>query len=282
MYLPKSSGSISSRSLFQSSSVSGIASVAPRLWFDRFHALVRRSRLSPQSFIVLLGCTMVLTGCAYALVAAGPHVGRYPLFVGLGIWWWQTLIAAAALWTIRRQPGESSRNLLRVRSTVLWAYLAFFLFNCLCPYIGLKTRSALAMHCNLRTEKGYWNHLFLPESMRVFGYQDDLVTVLESDLPDLDHLRRNDMPLPYFEFRRWCRLADADFYVVYRDSRGRMQRFEKTDGRGSDRALMGSEPMLERFLCFNPVGAKHDYIPGLVRRTGPARNVVPHYEIPTR
>ena len=33
--------------------------------------------------------------------------------------------------------------------------------------------------------------------------------------------------------------------------------------------------MLEWLLCFNPVGASHDYMPGFVSRVGPARNVVP-------
>jgi hypothetical protein len=33
--------------------------------------------------------------------------------------------------------------------------------------------------------------------------------------------------------------------------------------------------VLEWFLCFNPVGASHDYLPGFLMRVGPARNVVP-------
>lgn len=253
---------------------------APRVWFERFHAMVRASRVRPRAFVACLGAAMVATGCAYALVSAGRNVGRYPLFFGLGLWWWQTLIVAAALWSIRSLRGEATSALLRLRSFTLWAYLAFLAFNCLCPYLGLKTRSALAMHCNLRTEKGHWNHLFLPERMRVFGYQDELVTVLESNLADLDYLARKRMPLPDFEFRRWCRLATADFYVVYQDPRGVTRRFEKSGGRGSDPEVMGSSPLLERFLCFNPVGATHDYIPELVPRVGPPRNVVPHYDVP--
>ena len=223
---------------------------------------------------------MLATGCIYALLGAGRDFSRYPLFVGLGIWWWQTLIVASALWTIRGQSGDPAGGLLRVRSVAMSVYITFFVFNCLCPYIGLKTRSALAMHCNLRTEKGYWNHLFLPEGMRVFGYQDDLVTVLESNLPDFDHLRRQRMPLPHFEFGRWCQLAQADFYVVYRDPGGAVRRFEKVGGRASDPELMRRDPLLDRFLCFNPVGATHDYIPALVPRIGPPRNLVPHYEVP--
>jgi hypothetical protein len=68
--------------------------------------------------------------------------------------------------------------------------------------------------------------------------------------------------------------------VVHRDPRGEARRFEKSGGRGSDPEFMRSHPLLDRFLCFNPVGASHDYIPEFAPRTGPPRNVVPAYEIP--
>lgn len=252
-----------------------IPRTAPRVWFSGFHRIVARTGLSPQVFLVALGSVMFTTGATYAVLASGAQLNGYPVRIGLGIWWWQTAIAAWALFLIRRAPRERTSDLLRMRSPALWALTFFVIFNCLCPYLGLKSRSALAMHCNLRTEKGYWNHLFLPERMRVFGFQDDLVTIVESDLPDFEYLRERGMPLPFFEFRRWTRLAEPNFFVDYRDSSGELRRFEKVAGHGSDPALMEASPVLEKFLCFNPVGASHDYIPALVPRTGPARNVVP-------
>lgn len=252
-----------------------IPRTAPRVWFSGFHRVIARTGLSPQVFLVTLGSIMLATGVTYAVLASGAQLNGYPVRIGLGIWWWQTAIAAWALFMIRGEPRERTGDLLRLRSPALWALLLFVVFNCLCPYLGLKSRSALAMHCNLRTEKGYWNHLFLPEGLRVFGFQDDLVEVVASDLPDFEYLRERDMPLPFFEFRRWARLAEADFFVDYRGASGELRRFDKVDGRGSDPALMEATPLLEKFLCFNPVGASHDYIPALVERTGPARNVVP-------
>lgn len=53
--------------------------------------------------------------------------------------------------------------------------------NGLCPYLGLKTDTSFAIFSGLRTEPGVWNHLFVPEAVRVFGYQDDLVRVVASN-----------------------------------------------------------------------------------------------------
>lgn len=125
----------------------------------------------------------------------GPDMQAVDL--GLGIWWWQTAVILVALWSIRASRCASSVSLLKPRFSLLWIYVGFLIFNCLCPYIGLKTRSTLTMHCNLRTERGYWNHLFLPARMRVFGYQDDLVEIVGSNLPDFAHLRAEGMPLPF-------------------------------------------------------------------------------------
>ena len=116
----------------------------------------------------------------------------------------------------------------------------------------------------------------------MFGYQDDLVEIIDSDLPDFDYLRQEQMRLPFFELRRWSRLAADDFYVDYRDATGVAHRFQKHNGAASDPALVRRRWILDWFLCFNPVGASHDYIPALAKGIGPARNVVPTYVIPPR
>jgi hypothetical protein len=254
---------------------------SPRLIEAQFGRFARALRLRPRQLGWLLSGLAVLTGLAYAgREGFGPDMAALDL--GLGIWWWQTGLMFAALWSVRRADYGPAIPLLRPRFGALWFYVVFLAFNCLCPYIGLKTRTTLTMHSDLRTENGYWNHLLLPERMRLFTYQNDLVEVLSSDLPDFDHLRQKEMPLPYFEFRRWCRLARGTWYVEYRRNNDPVRRFEKSAGRGNDPELMKARPWLEWFLCFNPVGAKHDYIPALVKRTGPARNIVPTIALPEK
>jgi hypothetical protein len=191
------------------------------------------------------------------------------------MWWWQTLVIIVALWSVRGLAAENNLRLLRIDSWALKLYLMVIIFNCLCPYLGLKNRLALSMHCNLRTANGYWNHLFLPESMRVFPYQDELITIVNSNLPDFEAVRALQMPMPLFEFRRWCRRAEADFYVDYLDLDGVQRRFEKTDGRGSDPEIMEAQPILEKLLCFNPIGANYDYMPESIPHVGPSRNMIP-------
>lgn len=249
----------------------------------RIHQLfldcARALRITPFQFAMTLSLAAGGTGLLYA-ARNGINLDMHALDLGMGIWWWQTVIMFAALWAIRGLQHRSALQLLDIRTWPLRFYALFVFFNCLCPYIGLKTRSTLTMHCNLKTEKGYWNHLFLPEKMRVFKYQDNLVHILASDLPDFVHLKKDGLPLPFFEFRRWCRLAEGDFYVEYRDDSGEKRYFRKRNGNGSDPNLMQGYPILEKFLCFNPAGASHDYIPELAARTGSPRNVVPDFDVP--
>lgn len=202
----------------------------------------------------------------------GISLDMHALDLGTVVWWWQTLAIVAALWSLRELTGHRRADLLALSSTTLRLYLLFVIFNCLCPYMGLKNRLDLAMHSNLRTAKGYWNHLFLPESMRAFGYQDDLVRIIDSNAPDFAELARLQFPIPYFEFRRWCRRSEGDFYVNFTDSDGRQGSFEKSGGEGSDPKLMEPHPILEKFLCFDPIGANYDFMPESIPHIGPSRN----------
>ena len=247
---------------------------SPAVIHQAMERCARSLRLAPERLLLLATCLAFATGFAFAF-RHGTRADPHAIDLGLGLWSWQTAAAAGALWALRKQVFESTLQLLRTDSWLSWTCVGILVLNCASPYIGLKTRTSLSMHCNLRTEKGHWNHLFLPESLRIFPFQDDLIVVLESDQPDLDHLRATGMPIPYFEFRRWCRLAPDTFFVRYRRGDQPEQRFEKRSGAASDASLVERAPVLEWLLCFNPVGASHDYMPGFVSRVGPARNVVP-------
>lgn len=58
---------------------------------------------------------------------------------------------------------------------------ALLVVNALCPYLGLKTDTSFEMFSGLRTEPGAWNHLLLPQAVRVFGLQDHAVTVVAGE-----------------------------------------------------------------------------------------------------
>lgn len=83
-------------------------------------------------------------------------------------------------------PARGPRASLRVTSVLMLVGIGLVLFTAATPYLGLKTRAAFTMFSNVRTEPGHWNHLLLPEWVRVFGWQDGgEVDFLDTDDPAL-------------------------------------------------------------------------------------------------
>jgi hypothetical protein len=70
-----------------------------------------------------------------------------------------------------------------------------------CPYIGLKTDSSFAMFSNLRTEPGFANHLLIPHGPHPFGFQRDLVHIVESSDSMLARSARQHELVPFFTLR---------------------------------------------------------------------------------
>jgi hypothetical protein len=62
----------------------------------------------------------------------------------------------------------------------IYAIPSLFFLSCLSPYIGLKTESSINMFSNLHTEGGETNHLLFPSIPYVFGYQTEVVKILDS------------------------------------------------------------------------------------------------------
>ncbi len=92
---------------------------------------------------------------------------------------------------------------LRVGHPILVVGILVLVVNGLCPYLGLKTDTSFEMFSGLRTEPGAWNHLLVPEAVRVFGYQDQLVRVVASNDPAL--VARSSERLVGFELDRYVR-----------------------------------------------------------------------------
>ena len=93
------------------------------------------------------------------------------------------------LFRVRRHwiPARGPRLGLRVSSVLMVLGIGLIVFTALMPYLGLKTRAAFTMFSNVRTEPGHWNHLLVPEALRVFDWQDGgEVRFLETDDPALD------------------------------------------------------------------------------------------------
>jgi hypothetical protein len=120
------------------------------------------------------------------------------------------------------------------------------------PYVGLKTETSWAMYSNLRTEVRP-NHLVVPASAKLFGYQDDLVEILDTTLPALRGYVGSDVRLTFFELQRLCRTTTDDFAVSYRRN-GTDHTLAVVGGVASDPVVCGPHPWLaDALLRFRPV-----------------------------
>lgn len=104
----------------------------------------------------------------------------------------------------RGAQGYQPRS-LRLGHPVFALGILLLVVNSLSPYVGLKTESSLTMFSNLRTEDGRWNHLLIPEAVRIFPYQDQLVRITASNDPALEATTRDGTRLVRFELERYLR-----------------------------------------------------------------------------
>ncbi|MGI8726562.1 MAG: hypothetical protein ACR2K6_02625 [Solirubrobacterales bacterium] len=120
---------------------------------------------------------------------------------------------------------------LRRLAPILALGLAVLVVNAASPYLGLKTQTSFNMFSNLRTEAGRWNHVLVPESVRIFGYQDQLVEVTSSNDPVLARNAERGEQVARLELERYLR-RHPDAYATYIDAEGR-RRLMVADGAGS-------------------------------------------------
>ena len=99
------------------------------------------------------------------------------------------------------QSGLPTTHRLDRPPAWLWLMVAIVVLNGTSPYVGFKTTPVFSMFSNLRTEGEHNNHLLLPR-LSLFGYQDDLVEVIESDHPLLSDIARQGDLLTWFELKR--------------------------------------------------------------------------------
>lgn len=101
--------------------------------------------------------------------------------------------------------------------------LALLAVNAASPYLGLKTETSFAMYSNLQTEPGFWNHLLVPDAVRVFGAQDELVRVEGSNAPGLERRRRAGALMVRMELERFVRERPGTV-ATYSDARNPRRR----------------------------------------------------------
>lgn len=98
---------------------------------------------------------------------------------------WAAVVGLAAVVGASRAGRPVwSQGRLRPTHAVPALAIVLLLANAATPYLGLKNGWSLTMYSNLRTEPGSWNHLVVPEQVRLFDWQDDLRPVHDVDDPE--------------------------------------------------------------------------------------------------
>jgi len=184
--------------------------IFPLLWlFTSDEAMTRLGATARRLFGTRIDASAatVLRGAAFLGIALASVASSW-LQVNRTFPAWMTYDAIVLAWSIAelwagaRATGDSRVGLLRCTDPVLAIVPLLFFLNGASPYLGLKTETSFAMYSNLRTEGGRSNHLFLSADIAPFGFQKDLVEIVDSSDPGLRTVARSGMTLPWFELRR--------------------------------------------------------------------------------
>ncbi|MBA3421592.1 MAG: HTTM domain-containing protein [Thermoleophilaceae bacterium] len=177
---------------------------AGRPALGRWARRARRLSGSRAALPVAVGCWLA----AAVIFSFEPVAGRALISNGTRLVLVLVVLATGtvlALALTRGGPRVYAARSLRLGHPVFAVGILLLVANSLSPYLGLKTESSFTMFSNLQTEDGYWNHAFIPEAVRVFPYQDQLVRVTDSDDRALEERSLDGTRLVRFELERYLR-----------------------------------------------------------------------------
>lgn len=144
--------------------------------------------------------------------------------------------------------GQRARP-MRLGHPVFAVGVVLVVANSLSPYLGLKTESSFTMFSNLYTEHGSWNHLLIPEAVRVFHYQDQLIRVTDSNDRGLEAMTGDGAQLVRYELERHLRSHPGTIATYTTTAAG--VETTRTGGPEADAGLV--TPVLDRIFKFQTV-----------------------------
>ncbi|MEO6318427.1 MAG: HTTM domain-containing protein [Acidimicrobiales bacterium] len=194
----------------------------------------------------ILALGAALAGALAFEIGLGEWVSRgmLVLFVlaSAGLAWILALCALAD-----RTPVRFAPHPLRLASPVWLLGPLLVVANALSPYVGLKTQSTFTMYSNLQTEGAQWNHAILPESLKRFDLQDDLVTIVASNDPAMQRAAENDRRWVWAALRSWAQRHEDASITYEHDGK----RYTAPRAGADERLAMGS--VLTRLAFFRDV-----------------------------
>lgn len=214
--------------------------------------------------IVTLLRVLTVSGVIFLLAAdlSGNYRAGYGPFLiyrfAWGFWiLWSCMIAwlyfsAMTLHFMQRHDWRAASP--TAKPQWLWAICFLVCLNGSSQYLGLKTETCFTMYSNLRTEGRVNNHLFMP-ALRLAGYQDDLVEILETNDPELKKLIDQQQLITFFEFQsRLGTQRDTPHLTVTYVRDGQVSTFTRLKGTSNDKRFDSPPPLiLRKLLFFRPV-----------------------------
>lgn len=235
--------------------------------------------LGPRRAIVLLWAFRGYVAVVLLVMAAAAMSGNYrkgsfgiPFNLVAAQWaiWAGILSAIVVLATLRSHflhgplDGSGATHFWSSKPGWLWLMLLVVTINSASPYIGFKTETSAAMYSNMRTEGGMNNHYFMP-SIRLFGFQDDIVEILDSNDRVIQAMKtraalfdpqkeQHDILVTYFEFRRAVSgLNTKDLEITYLRN-GELHHYKRGSPSNPDQDLDKPHPfLLGKIAYFRPI-----------------------------
>jgi len=219
-----------------------------RPWLARWARRIRRAARFRAALPIAVGSWLV----AAAVLTPEPALARALIANGTRLLVVAIIVLAAGvlILCLRRGGPPAPSGSLRLGHPVFAVGIGLLIVNSLSPYIGLKTDTSFTMFSNLQTETGRWNHVLIPEAVRVFGYQDELVRVTDSNDPALERRTAEGTRVVRFELERYVRSrpgTTAAYTQAESDGDVRVA--------SSGAAASAATPVIDRLVKFRDVRA---------------------------
>jgi hypothetical protein len=133
----------------------------------------RASAIFSKKKIYLLFSTLISAALVFACWYF--RVSLRSMCIGLSAVYGTVLVGY--LIYVRKRQFASERISFLPQHDVHYFVMVILLLSGMGPYLGLQTDNVFSMFSNLRTEAGQSNHLFIPASLQIFGYQRNLVKI---------------------------------------------------------------------------------------------------------
>ncbi|MGC6494276.1 MAG: hypothetical protein ACON5B_15690 [Myxococcota bacterium] len=179
------------------------------VWGDVLPALTARRLIAGVLMFSVLGFIPALMGLTDGL--AWFNQLRLNAFTVYGLVAIIVLVLCMKeLWHVEAHDAQS----LRLRDPMAVVLVLLMVAIGTAPYVGHRTSTNLSMFSNLRTEGGVSNHVVVP-TWYAFDYQNDLVEIVETDIPRLNLLMEHGDLLPMWEMV-YTTSHHPDGHVTYR------------------------------------------------------------------